>query len=102
LTLKASALNAANSDAVEVWLAHYADGEVTAVRAGENGGSTLRHDRVVTRMWGPWGLSATGLLQTVTLDLASQRSGFTAFAQDGHGRVWQSLSLSMADCAAAR
>ncbi len=102
LTLEASALSADDSGAVQVWLAHYVDGVVSDVRAGENDGNTLRHDRVVTQMWGPWRLSETGLVQTLELDLAYRRGGFTAFAQDAGGRIWQSLSLLMNDCVAAR
>ncbi|MDQ3057516.1 MAG: DUF1223 domain-containing protein, partial [Pseudomonadota bacterium] len=46
--------NAQASDGAQVWLAHYADDQTTRVRAGENRGVTLRHDRVVRRLHGPW------------------------------------------------
>jgi hypothetical protein len=44
-----------------VWLAQYVDGQSTQVRAGENRGATLRHDRVVRKLWGPWPLDGTPL-----------------------------------------
>jgi hypothetical protein len=82
----------------QVWLAQTVDGVVTEVRAGENGGSTLNHDRVVTRLWGPWPLVAAPLAKAIEVDLGQGAWGLTAFVQEGNGRVLQSLRLAPADC----
>lgn len=97
------AIGAARSPATgdaQVWLAQYSDGESTRVAAGENAGTTLHHDRVVRKLWGPWPLAATPVSQRVALRSPSPQWGVTAFVQDAHGRVWQSLSLPADRCAA--
>ncbi len=88
---------AAHSDGAQVWLALYSDGEVTQVRAGENRGETLRHDRVVRRLYGPWPLGQT-LSQQVQLKPDAGRWGVIAFVQDAKGNTLQSLSLSPLGC----
>ncbi|MDQ3159909.1 MAG: DUF1223 domain-containing protein, partial [Pseudomonadota bacterium] len=40
----------------QVWLARYVDAQSSVVRAGENRGVTLRNDRVVRQLSGPWPL----------------------------------------------
>ncbi|MGQ0800743.1 MAG: DUF1223 domain-containing protein [Pseudomarimonas sp.] len=85
---------------IHVWLAQYSDAEVTHVKHGENGGVTLRHDRVVRQLWGPWrlGSEADGESPHVELQLALATGGLTAFAQDQHGQLLQSLSLAGTRC----
>jgi hypothetical protein len=80
-----------------VWLARTLDGRTTAVRAGENDGATLRHDRVVVDLWGPWAVGATPLSKRIAFD-ASVAGDFTAFIEDSDGRVLQSLRLPGGDC----
>ncbi len=99
VSLDAKRLAAISDSAVHVWLAQYSDGEETKVGTGENGGSTLRHDRVVRKLWGPWTLGSTALSESITLAASGNSAGgVTAFAQDASGRVWQSLSLPTASC----
>ncbi len=82
----------------QVWLAQTIDGAKTDVRAGENGGTTLNHDRVVTKLWGPWPLGAAPLAKAITVELGQGAWGLTAFVQDANGKVLQSLRLAPADC----
>ncbi len=102
VTLEARPSSLSADASAEVWLAQYSDAQVTRVERGENGGETLQHDRVVVQLWGPWRLGGDPIIQTLRLQQAFSAGGLTAFAQDAHGRVWQSLSLTGADCAGAR
>lgn len=86
------------STSPQVWLAQTVDGVKTEVRAGENGGTTLNHDRVVTRLWGPWPLGAAPLAKAIEVDLGQGAWGLTAFVQDASGKVLQSLRLAPVDC----
>lgn len=88
----------ASGAAASVWLAQTIDGQQTPVRAGENKGAVLRHDRVVTRLWGPWPLASAPLAKAVKVELEQGAWGLTAFVQDADGRVLQSLRLAPADC----
>lgn len=98
VALGASRTPAAGGGDAQVWLAQYSDAQVSDVRAGENRGVTLHHDRVVRKLWGPWPLSATALSRSVSLQAPSPRWGVVAFVQDGSGRVWQSLGLPVPAC----
>jgi len=82
----------------QVWLAQYVDDQVSHVRAGENRGVTLHHDRVVRKLWGPWKLGSEALSKSVEVDADAARWGLTAFVQDGRGKTLQSLSLAAAGC----
>lgn len=93
--------HASGNDGAQVWLAQYSDDQTTQVRAGENRGQTLHHDRVVRRLYGPWPLNEI-LSQDVQVKPVAGRWGVTAFVQDARGATLQSLSLSPAACAAAR
>ncbi len=77
----------------QVWLARYVDAQTTQVRAGENRGSSLRHDRVVRQLSGPWPLAEAALSQRIALAAESAPWGVTAFVQDAQGNLLQSLSL---------
>ena len=96
--LGAMRVGATSGDA-NVWLAQYSDDQDTDVRAGENEGVHLHHDRVVRHLWGPWPLGTTALSQRVSLRAPSPRWGLTAFVQDARGPVWQSLNLPARGCA---
>jgi hypothetical protein len=87
------------SGEASVWMAQYSDDQDTDVRAGENQGVHLHHDRVVRHLWGPWPLGVAALSQQVSLHAPSPQWGLTAFVQDARGRVWQSLNVPAAqDC----
>lgn len=88
-----------NSEA-KVWLAQYVDGQSTQVRAGENRGATLRHDRVVRNLWGPWKLDGTPLSRRQQVKALVGQWGLVAFVQDARGRTLQSLQLPASDCSA--
>ena len=81
-----------------VWLARYVDDQQSRVRAGENSGATLHHDRVVTRLWGPWQIEDSRLERSLRLPADSSDWGLVAFAQDATGRTLQSLGLSWKAC----
>jgi hypothetical protein len=83
-----------------VWLARYVDARTTQVQAGENDGATLRHDRVVQGLWGPWPLAAPATVRTVEIEAAEPPWGLVAFVQDARGGTLQSLALPATACAA--
>jgi len=99
ITLDTQALTDSAADAT-VWLAQTVDAQTTQVRAGENHGATLHHDRVVQQLAGGWPLGA-GSAQRM-LDLAAMPSvawRVVAFVQDARGNTLQSLSLDASRCA---
>lgn len=97
-------IGAARSDGsskpAQVWLAQYVDNQTTQVRAGENRGATLHHDRIVRRLWGPWALDAKPLSKQQLIPSQSGAWGLVAFVQDAQGRTLQSLDLPATDCVA--
>lgn len=101
VALGASRAGSSPAGDAQVWLAQYSDDQNSEVRAGENAGVKLHHDRVVRRLWGPWSLTGTAAVsQQVAMTAPSPRWGVTAFVQDAQGRVWQSLNLPARSCAA--
>ena len=82
----------------QVWLARYVDAQTSRVRAGENRGVTLRHDRVVRQLSGPWPLGDVAVSQRIALREDTSPWGVTAFVQDARGEILQSLSLPAAGC----
>ena len=84
----------------QVWLARYVDAQTTRVLAGENRGGTLRHDRVVRELLGPWPLGGATSSHRIALRAEQAPWGLTAFVQNARGSVLQSLSLAAAACAA--
>jgi hypothetical protein len=83
----------------EVWLARYANAQASRVKAGENSGATLHHDRVVAQLWGPWRLEDSRLARSLSVVPDGSDWGLVAFAQDAAGRTLQSLGLSWKACA---
>lgn len=81
----------------EVWLALYENNLESKVRAGENGGKTLRHDYVVRRLIGPLAPDRTGhlaLRQQIALEPGWKPAdlGVAAFVQDRNsGEILQAL-----------
>lgn len=88
----------------EIYLALYENALSSAVKAGENAGTTLRHERVVRGLWGPWPLAAVGATRSLQVtppkNAKLARLGLTAFVQDEKtGETLQALSLPLVDCA---
>jgi hypothetical protein len=81
-----------------VWLAQTIDGQETRVGAGENAGTTLRHDRVVAKLWGPWSLGSAPMAKSIHVELGQGDSGLTAFVEAADGRLLQSLRLASMGC----
>jgi len=81
-----------------MYLALYEDGLTSSVRAGENSGVTLHHDRVVRGLWGPWPVGARHLDVQPPAHARAKFLGLTAFVQDEGGRTLQALSLPLAAC----
>ncbi len=86
----------------QLWIARHVDAQSTQVRAGENGGATLHHDRVVLQLLGPWTLADATLVESVALPASIGRWGVTAFVQARNGDVLQSLDLDVGACSARR
>ena len=83
----------------QLLVARYVDAQVSDVRAGENRGVILRHDRVVQQLSGPWALPDSGALsRQIDLPTESAPWGVTAFVQDARGNVLQSVNLPAGDC----
>jgi hypothetical protein len=84
------------------YLALYENGLSTQVKAGENNGVLLRHDRVVRQLFGPFPLS--GAVWSRRLRVAPPRDsqagelGLTAFVQTASGEVLQAVSLPLGKC----
>lgn len=98
---KASAANGA--EPAYVWLALYEDGLSTAVRAGENKGKTLQHERVVRALKGPWALDARPIAGDAQIPLPDQadpkRMGLVLFAESrANGASLQTLQVPLAGC----
>jgi len=89
----------------QMYLALYEDDLSSNVRAGENEGATLHHERVVRGLWGPWPVSAKGgatrqLRVTPPPTAKTGKLGLTAFVQDPRtGETLQALSLPLETCA---
>jgi hypothetical protein len=81
----------------EAWLALYENNLESQVRAGENGGKTLRHDYVVRRLIGPLAPGPEGRLalrQQIVLEAGWKRAdlGVAVFVQDkASGEILQAL-----------
>ena len=97
-TIGAAPLGAVPAGAT-LWVARYIDGQASDVRAGENRGATLHHDRVVRQLSGPWPLPLSGALsRQLELPAESAPWGLTAFVQDARGDVLQSLNVQSLEC----
>ena len=86
-----------------LYLALYENGLSTQVKAGENEGVLLHHERVVRQLLGPFPLSGTQWSRTVHVaeprDAHADRIGLTAFVQARSGETLQALSLPLSTCA---
>ncbi|MEO8161115.1 MAG: DUF1223 domain-containing protein [Arenimonas sp.] len=96
-----AAANPAVGNGAQLYLALYEDALVSQVSTGENAGDTLRHDRVVRGLWGPWPLALRRLDVQPPQSGNPKRMGLTAFVQDAQGQTLQSLALPLVDCPAS-
>ena len=91
---------AATGTAPALFLALKQNGHRTAVSRGENRGETLRNDHVVRGWRGPL---ASGGRVALTLPADGPREfALVALAQDGSGRLLQSVVLPLSACLSAR
>lgn len=102
VTVKATVVAPISTHA-ELYLALYENDLISKVKAGENSGATLHHDRVVRGFWGPWPMTANSAAQDLRVTLPNDaklaNSGLTAFVQDSaNGETLQALSLPLAPC----
>lgn len=86
-----------------LWLALYQDGLSTAVKAGENRGLTLRHDRVVRALQGPWRMQGGAHRGEARLPLPPAGDtgpmGLVLFAESSStGEGLQALELPLSAC----
>ena len=86
-----------------LYLALYENGLATQVKAGENDGVLLHHERVVRQLLGPYPLSGTQWSRVLHVarprDTRADRIGLTAFVQSAKGDTLQALSLPLGTCA---
>lgn len=94
---------ARTSPPASIYLALYQDGLSSQVRAGENSGVTLHHERVVRALFGPWPYTALHWMRDIEIvpphDAQHGRLGLTAFVQtQSTGETLQALSLPLSLC----
>ncbi|HTD28583.1 MAG TPA: DUF1223 domain-containing protein [Xanthomonadaceae bacterium] len=86
-----------------LYLALYENGLSTQVKAGENSGVLLHHERVVRQLLGPYPLSGTQWSRAVHVakpgSARADHLGLTAFVQSAKGDTLQALSLPLGACA---
>jgi len=86
-----------------LYLVLYENGLSTQVKAGENEGALLHHERVVRQLLGPYPLSGTQWSRSLHVaeprDARADRTGLTAFVQTRSGETLQALSLPLGACA---
>jgi len=86
-----------------LYLVLYENGLSTQVKAGENEGVLLRHERVVRQLLGPYPLSGTQWSRALHVaephDAHAGSIGLTAFVQARSGDTLQALSLPLGACA---
>jgi hypothetical protein len=103
VALKAVPIAGAALPGGELFLALYENGLSTQVKAGENRGVLLHHERVVRRLLGPYPLVGAGWSRSLHVsaprDAHGERLGLTAFVQSDRGDTLQALSLPLASCA---
>jgi hypothetical protein len=86
-----------------LYLALYENGLSSQVKAGENSGVLLHHERVVRQLLGPYPLSGNQWSRVLRVvpprDARADRLGLTAFVQSRPGDTLQALSLPLDTCA---
>ena len=84
-----------------VWFALYQDGLTSHVKAGENKGLTLRHDRVVRSLQGPFRWEGTRLTANARVPLPAEEGplGVVVFAESSlTGAGLQAIDLPLSAC----
>ncbi|MFN7571737.1 MAG: DUF1223 domain-containing protein [Betaproteobacteria bacterium] len=98
-TLTASARTVAAAEGGELYVALLQGGQVTAVRAGENRGESLRNDHVAREWRGPYPLGAQRLSIALPAGATPAQLSLLAFVQDPKtGAVLQAVGLPLAGC----
>lgn len=85
------------------YLAVYQDGLSSQVRAGENKGKLLKHDRVVRQWLGPYRLDSSNTAKDFNIALSTAaafgQTGLLAVLENSNnGQVLQSLKLPLSQC----
>ena len=99
ITLKtnAEAVNPKDITHADVFIALYENKLVSQVKAGENSGSTLKHDYVVRELFGAYQMSNQNQFSknfTLKPEWKNKDAGAVIFVQDsGTGEILQSLAL---------
>ena len=99
ITLKtnAEAVNPKDISHADVFIALYENKLVSQVKAGENSGSTLKHDYVVRELFGAYQMSNQNVFSknfTLKPEWKNKDAGAVIFVQDsGTGEILQSLAL---------
>jgi hypothetical protein len=103
VNLKALPIAVGALPSASLYLALYQNGLSTEVKAGENDGVLLHHERVVRQLLGPFPLSgpqwARSLYVAKPRDARADQLGLTAFVQSSKGDTLQALSLPLGACA---
>jgi hypothetical protein len=85
-----------------LWLALYQDALSSEITAGENEGKTLRHDRVVRSLKGPWQMQESRFEGEASISLPQAEAnqlGLVLFAESSRtGAGLQSLELPLSAC----
>ncbi len=87
------------------YLAVYQDGLSSRVRAGENKGKILKHDRVVRQWFGPYTWNGASVLKDFSITLSNDsivgQTGLLAVLENPrNGQVLQSMKLPLSECKA--
>jgi len=98
-----SSLNAVPN--AQWYLAVYQDGLSSKVRAGENAGKLLRHDRVVRQWLGPYRFNGKSTTRDFNIALSNTgamgQTGLLAVLENSsNGQVLQSVKLPLSQCKA--
>ncbi len=103
VSLKSSPIAGAVAPKGDLYLALYENGLSTQVKAGENSGVLLHHERVVRQLLGPYPFAGSNASRALHVaaprDAQRERLGLAAFVQSDHGDTLQALSLPLATCA---
>lgn len=102
LKVGAQAINPNEAKNADVFVAIYENKLVTRVKAGENNGSTLKHDYVVREFFGAYQINNQNTFSkdfNLHADWHKKDAGVVIFVQNSQtGEILQSLALSFQQC----
>ena len=102
LNVGAQAINLKEATNADVFVAIYENKLVTQVKAGENNGSTLKHDYVVREFFGAYQMRSQNAFSkdfNLHADWNKKDAGAVIFVQNSQtGEILQSLALSFRQC----